>query len=153
KIRIFGVGLGDNDGGNERISINGTPPVQLNRLPGHERDGGGRAYYVLVLAQPNDPDIRAVTFDQCVTVSFDHLIALEDKEPLPEQTLLPRLVLSLADGTEVTGYSDQSSLPVRVQNAKEQRAFNRIYSMQFQRKNSLATILLDSGEKLSCEPN
>lgn len=63
KVRFFGVGLGDNDGGNERVSVNGNPRVQLQRLPGHEGNGIGRAFYLLVAAEPNDPDIRSVVVD------------------------------------------------------------------------------------------
>jgi HEAT repeat protein len=150
RIRVFGVGLGDNDGGTEQISINGNATVELRRFPGHEINGSARAYYVLVLAQPNDPDILSVVFSHCITVNFDHVIALENKEPSQQPKLAPRLVLELIDGTRLVGDVRDDSMRVSVRAKDRDIRFEEIFSMKLQRGTNAATILLRDGEKVSC---
>src|SRR5262249_54805878 len=101
--RVFGIGLSDDDGGEERLSINGNTPIELKRFPGFEGNGIARAYYLIVLATPNDPDIRSIVIDHGSAAAFDHLIVLESKEPPPQKKLQPRLVLHLNDGRHFTG--------------------------------------------------
>src|SRR6185369_3069652 len=62
-VRLLGIGLGDNDGGHERVSINDDPAVLLETLPGHVIDGRARSYYVIVEAEPGEASIRSVVFD------------------------------------------------------------------------------------------
>jgi hypothetical protein len=149
-IRYFGVGLSD-DGGDEHLSINGGIAVELKRFQGHERNGSGRAYYVFIAAQPNDPDIRSVVIDQGSTISFDHLVVFETESPLKEEKMAPRLALSLRDGTRLVGYSERDSVAVQADNAKLDLPFARIYSMQCDPRTNHATVLLRNGEKISGE--
>jgi hypothetical protein len=41
--RVFGIGVSNDNGGEECISINGNTPIELKRFPGFERNGIGRA--------------------------------------------------------------------------------------------------------------
>ena len=151
-IRYFGVGLSDNDGsGTEQISINGGTAVELKRFQGHEANGSGRALYVLVKAQPNDPDIRSVVIDQGFTISFDHLVVYESESEPKEEKLAPRLILSLRDGRRLVGYSGRDSVPVQIDNAKLDLPLGRIYSMQFEAGANRGTVLLRNADRLSCE--
>jgi len=73
-IRVFGIGLGDNDFGQEAVSINESRPVSLNQLPNHRFTSNGKAYYILITAEQGDPDIRNVEVLNGFTIAFDHLI-------------------------------------------------------------------------------
>src|SRR5688572_23298243 len=149
RARVFGIGLGDNDGGNERISINGNTPIELKRFPGHEGNGIGRAFYLLVIAQPNDPDIHSIVIDHGMTLLFDHLLVLENKEPSAQRKLPPRLALRLNDGSRFVGLANIDSIRVLTGKEKVDLPFQRIFSMRRQAGTDSTTILLRNGEKLS----
>lgn len=73
-VRFFGVGLGDNDGGSEALSINGGWSINLNSFPNHQANGQGKAYYLVVVAGENDPDVRTISIANGYTMVFDHLV-------------------------------------------------------------------------------
>jgi HEAT repeat protein len=148
-VRLLEIGLADNDGGTERVSVNGNPAVQLKSLPGHVVNGRTRAYYLIIEAEPGDPSITSVEFDQCFTVHFDHLIVLQEKALGKKERLLPRLVLDLVDGTRLVGYYSDNSILASVRGEKLDLPLDRILSMQFQKGTDAATILLKNGEKVS----
>lgn len=73
-VRFFGVGIADNDGGGETLSINGGWYINLNSFPNHKANGQGKAYYLVVIAGENDPDLRTVSIANGFTIVFDHLV-------------------------------------------------------------------------------
>lgn len=154
-VRVFGVGLSD-DGSNERISINGDASVLLKKMPGHASNSSGRAFFVLVIAEPNDPDIRTVAFDQGFTVHFDHLFVSQDRiqKPAAETKRRPRLVLGLIDGTRLVGDSQADSLRVSVPGAELELelSYDRISSMRFRSGTHVASVILKNGERVICHP-
>lgn len=150
-VRAFGVGLSDNDGGNERISINGNPHVPLKTIQGHAGNGGGRAYYVRVTAEPEDPDIKSVVFDRCFTVYFDHLFVLQANISPRVDEPVPRMVISLVDGTRLVAYSAQGFMPVTVHGKPLDLSFAQVYSMQVLPQSTTASVILWNGDKFVCE--
>lgn len=95
-VRLFGVGVGDNDEGGEWVSINGQQEVRLGHLPYFLNHSGGRAYYVLIQADRDDPPIRSVRFGNGFTIECDHVILVP-----PDRTDDDRFVFSLTDGSEI----------------------------------------------------
>jgi hypothetical protein len=149
--RVFGIGISQDGGGDERISINGNTPIELKRFPGFERNGIGRAYYLLAIATPNDPDIGSIVIDHGKSVLFDHLMVLGSKEPPTRKTLGPRLVLRLNDGRHLVGFAQIGTISVSAEAGKSDLALERIDSVRCQAPGNRAIIFLRTGEKLSCE--
>jgi HEAT repeat protein len=150
--RLVGIGVADNDGGREKLTINGGMPIQLNKLEGHCIDSGGRAYFVTIEAEPGDADIATLHFDEGLTVVFDYLIV--QQSGIPENTpekQMPRLVLDLTDGSRLVGEFADTSIPFSMPQLKLDLPLDRVSSMQFQNGRKAATLLLKNGEKLSGE--
>lgn len=150
-VRIFGIGVGDNDGGSERISVNGEPPINLQRLPGHAGDGVSRAYYVLVEAKSEDADISSIEFDHGFTLRFDHLIVLQKQVSRPPQEHLPRLVLDLVDGSRLVGEVSNDLVIASVGNGARDLRPADIYSIRFVEATNHVTIILKAGDKVAGE--
>lgn len=108
-IRVFGIGLGDNGNGEEWISINGKSPIRLNTLSFHTRNASGRAYYLLVVAEPHEEDIERVLIGNGVTMTCDHLLIkiAEKNQPPPL-----RLLFELKDSSRLIGQVAFDSLAI-----------------------------------------
>ena len=148
KVRLFGIGVGDNDLGREKLSINGSPFIQLNQLPHFYLSGGGRAYYLIIEAQPGASDIKSIEFRDAFTLMFDHL-ALFKLEP--DQTLADRplkATIQVVDGSRIIGIPTFSSLMVQTTDKKLDIPVKRIAAIQFQKDKQTAIIELRNGEKL-----
>ncbi len=77
-IRLFGIGISDNDGGGQTISINSLAPLDLSSVAGYRGDSSGRATYVIVRAEAGDADITRIAIDGSLTPMFDHLVLSTD---------------------------------------------------------------------------
>lgn len=77
-IRLFGIGISDNDGGGQTITVNNLPPLDLSSVPGYRGDVSGHATYVIVRAEAGDADIAQIAIDGSITPMFDHLVLSTD---------------------------------------------------------------------------
>ena len=142
-VRLFGIGLGDNDGGSERISVNGGPPIELRRLPNFVTDGQQRAYYLVIEAAPGDEYIRSVAFSNGLTLICDHLILQQDN-PDPNRPF--QLALDLTDGSRVIGTSTVKSLAIRFFGVDLEIPYLAIATVELNSTNKNATIVLKNGD-------
>ena len=147
-VRLFGIGLGDNDGGTEQISINGGPPIKLQSLPNFVTDGQKRAYYLLIEAGPGDEYIRSVAFSNAFTIACDHLILQQDNLD-PNRPL--QLAFDLVDGSHVIGVSADKSIPVKFFGADVNIPYASIASVELNSSNKNATIILKNGDRFRAD--
>lgn len=82
-IRLFGIGISDNDGGGQTITINNLAPLDLSSVAGYRGDSSGRATYVIVRAETGDADITRIAIDGSLTPMFDHLVLSTDSGLAP----------------------------------------------------------------------
>ena len=59
-IRQFGIGISDNDGGGQTVTVNGHFTLDLSTIANYRGDSSGRATYVLIHAEAGDADITDV---------------------------------------------------------------------------------------------
>lgn len=77
-IRQFGIGISDNDGGGQTVTVNSHFTLDLSTVPGYRADSSGRATYVLIHAEAGDADITRIAIDGSLTPLFDHLVLSTD---------------------------------------------------------------------------
>lgn len=82
-IRLFGIGISDNDGGGQTITINSLAPLALGSVAGYRGDSSGHATYVIVRAEAGDADITRIAIDGSLTPMFDHLVLSTDSGLAP----------------------------------------------------------------------
>ncbi len=81
-VRLFGIAIADNDGGQEQVTVNQTKTVHLQQLPFFTSRSASRAYYLIIVATEDDPDIRTIRFSNAFSIHCDHLI-LKQVNPQP----------------------------------------------------------------------
>lgn len=73
-IRFFGIGISDNDGGGQTLTVNGSTLINLDTIAGYRGDSSSHATYVIVRAEGSDADITTINIDGSMTPMFDHLV-------------------------------------------------------------------------------
>jgi hypothetical protein len=147
-VRLFGIGVGDNDGGGEQISINGGPPIVLRRLPNYLSDGQKRAYYLLIETAPGEEYIRSVAFSNAFTIVCDHLVLKQDN--LDSNRPL-QLVFDLVDGSRVIGISAGKSITLKFFEVDAEIPYAAIASVELNPSNKNATIVLRNGDRFRAD--
>ncbi len=147
-VRLFGIGVGDNDDGAEQISINGGPPIALRSLPNHQVHGQERAYYLLIKAAPGEEAIRSVAFSNAYTIGCDHLILKQD---ILESNRPLQLVLDLADGSRIIGTPAEKSIKLRFFGVDVEIPNSAIASVELSSGNRNAVIVLWNGDRFSAD--
>lgn len=147
-VRLFGIGVGDNDGGTEQISINGGPPIALKSLPNFLSDGQKRAYYLLIEATPGEEYIGSVAFSSALTIVCDHLVLKQDNvnanRPL-------QLVFDLVDGSRVIGISAGKSITIEFFGVDAEIPYAAILSVELNSSNKNATVVLRNGDRFRAD--
>lgn len=141
-VRFFGFGIGDNDGGGERLSINGARPIVLRDLANHVTDSRGRAYFVIIVAEPDDADISSVSLTDCFTVFCDHLIFRAEK---PDPNLPLQYVVDLIDGSRLIGTSPEKSMSLQMSGRVLDVGFERVAQIE-PAKGKSVTVSLRNGD-------
>jgi hypothetical protein len=147
-VRLFGIGVGDNDGGTEQISINNGPPIALSSLPNFLSDGQKRAYYLLIEAAPGEEYIRSVVISNAFTIICDHLVLKQDNLD-PNRPL--QLVLDLVDGSRVIGVSAGKSVTVKFFGVDAEIPYASILSVELNSSSKNATIALRNGDRFRAD--
>lgn len=73
-VETFAIGVGDNDGDSEVLSINQGPGIPLGYLPNYASNGFGVAYFLVIEADEDDAPITDVQLADGMTLEFDHLV-------------------------------------------------------------------------------
>jgi hypothetical protein len=142
--RVFGVGLGDNDGGSEELSINGLPSIALQGLFNHVIDGQARAYYLVVVAESTDKDIVSVQFSGD-GMAFDHLVVGIE----PSNANHPQeIVIDRIDGSHVIGPPVKQSISIMTSEATLNVSLNRIRRIERTSLPGQVSVFLRNGDCL-----
>ncbi len=94
-VRIFSIGIGDNDSGGETVVINESVILNPNGLPNFTTSGAGIVYYMNIFAENGDADITSIRFTGS-TLGFDHIEIVQTSSSVPEPSTLSLIFLALA---------------------------------------------------------
>ena len=91
--------------------INGSPFIPLNQLPDYSFASGGRAYYLIIEAQPGASDIKSIEFRDASTLIFDHLplFKMEPGQKLADRPVKARLDIPVKRITSIQLQSDKKA--------------------------------------------
>lgn len=103
-IRQFGIGISDNDGGGQTVTVNGHFTLDLSTVAGYRGDTSGRATYVLIHAESGDADITRIAIDNSLTPLFDHLVLSTDAGLAPSALPEPSSAALMLAGTALAGW-------------------------------------------------
>jgi hypothetical protein len=145
-IRLFGIGLGDNDAGDEVLSINGGPFTILQNLPRHVSDGSARAYYLIIEAELGDSDIATVSIRRGLTIAFDHLVV---RQGMGDPSRPLQFAVDLVDGSRLIASSPMKSIGIDVSGRMIDIPMVRIASFQPQPEKRMVSMTLRNGDKVT----
>lgn len=149
-IRLLGIGVSANDGGQEQIIINERTPVTLNHLRGYQKNSRGRAYYLQVRAEEEDFDIRSIIFTNGFNLQFDHLALVQVKQE-SEKLKVPRISVRLTDSSLIHGTPAITQFEVQTDRFHVTLPLDRVLSIENLPDTEELKITLKNGDVIQGE--